>query len=66
MRADHDLDALRDRNDFRKLLADLEAQEKVSGDRGETGTEPNAAGPGREHSARDQAGTTPERKSVAQ
>jgi serine/threonine protein kinase len=64
MRADHDLDALRDRNDFRKLLADLEAQEKVSGDRGETGTEPNAAGPGREHSARDQAGTAPEKKSA--
>ncbi len=27
MRTDHDLDALRDRDDFRKLLADLEAQQ---------------------------------------
>jgi tetratricopeptide (TPR) repeat protein len=31
MRADHDLDALRDRDDFRKLLADLETGQKASG-----------------------------------
>jgi hypothetical protein len=31
MRTDHDLDPLRARDDFRKLLADLEAQQKVSG-----------------------------------
>jgi serine/threonine protein kinase len=66
MKTDSDLDVLRDRDDFRKLLADLEAQEKVSGTRGETGTEPNAAGPRRERPARDQAGGTPEKKSAAQ
>ncbi len=31
MRADHDLDPLRARDDFRKLIADLEAQQKVAG-----------------------------------
>jgi hypothetical protein len=31
MRTDHDLDALRDRDDFRKLLADLEASQNASG-----------------------------------
>jgi hypothetical protein len=31
MRTDADLDALRDRDDFRKLLAGLEAQQKDSG-----------------------------------
>jgi hypothetical protein len=36
MRADHDLDALRDRDDFRKLLADLETGQK-SPDGGQTG-----------------------------
>ena len=66
LRGDSDLDPLRSRDDFRKLLDNLEAQQKVSGTTGETATEPNAAGPLREHSARDQAGTTPERKSVAQ
>jgi tetratricopeptide (TPR) repeat protein len=30
MRADHDLDALRDRDDFRKLLADLETSQNAS------------------------------------
>jgi serine/threonine protein kinase len=63
MRADHDLDALRDRADFRKLVSDLEAQEKVSGNRGEMGTESNAAGRGRERSARTQVNTALEKKS---
>jgi serine/threonine protein kinase len=36
MRTDSDLDALRDRDDFRRLLTDLEAQQKVSGG-GQTG-----------------------------
>jgi tetratricopeptide (TPR) repeat protein len=31
MRADHDLDALRDRDDFRKLLGDLETSQNPSG-----------------------------------
>ena len=31
MRADADLDPLRARDDFRKLIVDLEAQQKVSG-----------------------------------
>jgi tetratricopeptide (TPR) repeat protein len=64
MRMDHDLDALRDRDDFRKLLAELEALEQVSGNRGKAGTGPNTAGPSREHGARAQAGTTPEQKSA--
>jgi serine/threonine protein kinase/tetratricopeptide (TPR) repeat protein len=66
LKGDSDLDPVRSRADFRKLLADLEAQEKLSGNRGETGAEPNAAGPGREHSASDQAGTTLEKRSAAQ
>jgi tetratricopeptide (TPR) repeat protein len=36
MRTDHDLDALRDRDDFRKLLADLETGQEGSGG-GQTG-----------------------------
>jgi tetratricopeptide (TPR) repeat protein len=64
MRTDHDLDAIRDREDFRKLLADIAEQEKVSGDRGETGTEPNAAGPSRERSDRTQAETAVAKKSA--
>jgi tetratricopeptide (TPR) repeat protein len=36
MRSDHDLDPLRARDDFRKLIADLEAQQEVSGG-GQTG-----------------------------
>jgi hypothetical protein len=31
MKRDTDLDPLRSRDDFRKLIADLEAQQKVSG-----------------------------------
>jgi hypothetical protein len=31
VRTDHDLDALRDRDDFRKLLTDLEASQNASG-----------------------------------
>ena len=31
MRADNDLDALRDRDDFRKLIADLETSQNASG-----------------------------------
>ena len=31
MRSDPDLEPLRARHDFRKLIADLEAQQKVSG-----------------------------------
>jgi tetratricopeptide (TPR) repeat protein len=36
MRADHDLDALRDRDDFRKLIANLETEQNASGG-GQTG-----------------------------
>jgi tetratricopeptide (TPR) repeat protein len=64
IRTDSDLDALQDRDDFRKLLVDLEAEQKVSGTGGEAGTDPNAAEPRRERSARDQASTTPEQKSA--
>ena len=44
MRADADLDPLRARDDFRKLLAGLEVQQQVSGAPGETETKANAAG----------------------
>jgi serine/threonine protein kinase/tetratricopeptide (TPR) repeat protein len=36
IRADHDLDALRDRDDFRKLIADLDTEQNASGG-GQTG-----------------------------
>jgi serine/threonine protein kinase/tetratricopeptide (TPR) repeat protein len=66
LKIDSDLDPVRSRDDFRKLLANLEAQQKVSGTTGESATGPNAAGPGRERFVRDQAGTRPEKKPAAQ
>jgi serine/threonine protein kinase len=66
LKGDSDLDPVRSRDDFRKLLADLEAKQQGSTARGESGTVTNAAGTSREHTARAEAGTTPEKKSGAQ